>query len=143
MMRPTPSVCLVAISTSLLLVFCNSGTPEEPQKPQPSIKELQQKRLAVLEALCDGAERLYQNGRLEYSEVHAAERALFAARLAYADTPQDRLKACDDAIKRARHAQAINQARKEGARGTDVGVLQAKDFELEAQIARAKIETAE
>jgi hypothetical protein len=140
-MRPMPSICLLLVSVVLLFVICNSGRPEEPPKAQPSVKELQQQRLAVLEKLCDVAERLYKNARVEYSEVHAAERELFAARLAYADTQADRMKACDEAIKQARQAQALNQARKDGARGTDLAVLRAQEFELEAQIARAKVET--
>jgi outer membrane protein TolC len=139
-MRPTPSICLVTISMGLLFVICNSGKPEEPQNSPASIKELQQKRLATLEKLCDAAEKLYQNARVEYSDVHAAQRELFAARLAYTDTRQDRIRACDEAIKQARQAQSLNQARKDGARGTDLSVLQAQAFEQEAQIARARVE---
>ena len=142
-MRPTPSVCLLAISVGLLFVISTPVLPEEPQKAQSSIKELQRKRLADLEKLCDVADRLYQKARVEYSQVHAAERELLAARLAYAETKEDRIKACDDAIKQARQGQGINQARKESARGTDLEVSQAQAFELEAQIARAKVETDE
>jgi outer membrane protein TolC len=142
-MRPTPSVCLVAISMGLLLMFCNSGRPEEPQKAQPNIKELEQKRMAILEQVRDFAKALYKNARIEYTDVLSAERELFAARLGNAATQQDRIKACDEAIRDARESQELAKAHKEGARGTHIPVLQAQVFELEAQIARAKAEASE
>ena len=115
-MRPTPSVCLVAISVGLLFVFCNPVLPEEPQKAQPSIKELQQKRLAVLEQVCDIAKEDLPKGRVTLAEAYAAQRDLLAARLKYADTQKDRIKACDEAIQDAGEWKNIAQAMRDGAR---------------------------
>jgi outer membrane protein TolC len=144
-MRPTPkiSVCLVAISVGLLLAFCNSARPESTDKAKADIKELQQKRLAVLQQASDGAKLLFKNARVEFAEVLPARRELFAARIEYADTREDRLKACDEAIEDARQMLEIVQARKAAARASAVSVWQAQAFELEAQIARAKAETSE
>ena len=143
-MRPTSwtPVFLAAITLALLLVFCNSGTTEETSQLQPGIKELQQQRLAIVEQCCEYARKLYEQGRIEYTEVYAAERELLTARLALADTPQARTTACDQAIAMARHFQEIAQARKESARGTQLEVLRARDFELQALIERAKAESS-
>ncbi|HEY4312788.1 MAG TPA: TolC family protein [Pirellulales bacterium] len=137
------SICLAAISLGLLLVICNSGKPEEPGQAQPDIKKLEQQRLAILEEVCDVASKLYQNGRIEYTDVLSARRELLATRLEYAETKQDRIKACDEAIKYAGQIRDLAKARREGARGTQVEVLRVQDFELQAQIARAKAEAGE
>ena len=141
-MRPSPkiSICLAAISIGLLLVFGLSGKTEEPAEAQPNIKQLQQQRLALLVQTRDIAKNLVERARIDYAAVHKAERELFAARLEYAETKQDRIKACDQAIAEARFGQALNKARKEGGRGTEIDVLNAKEFELQAQIERMKFE---
>lgn len=141
-MRSSPkiSVCLAAIGVGLLLVLGNSGLSEEPEKVQFKLKQLQQQRLAILEQTRDVAKKLFETARVEFATVHKAERELLAARLEYAETKQDRIKACDQAIADAQFFQALNKARKEGARGTDIEVLSAKEFELQAHIERLKAE---
>lgn len=84
------------------------------------------------------AKALYQRGSIQYGDVLAAQRELLAARLEYADTNQERIKICDQAIDLARQMHDIARAHKEGARGTEVEVLKFKDFELQARIARVK-----
>ncbi len=140
MMRPKQSlsVCLVAFSAGLLLILCSPGRSEEPQAAEPTLKQLQEKRLDILLHGCEAVKRLYENGRVEYLSVYEAERELFVARLAYADSRQDRIKACDVAIENAQYLQKIAKAHMEGARGTQWESLRFRDFELQAQIERAE-----
>src|ERR1700677_3931433 len=102
-MRATPkiSVSFVAISVScasLLFGLCNSVWPQETKKAATRIRELQQKRLAVLEQAHEAAKDSFSNARVSYDEVHATKFALLAARRDYAETQRDRLKACDEAV---------------------------------------------
>jgi hypothetical protein len=136
---PRISLCLVAIG--LVLVFGNSGRPEVAAKARPSLKDLQRQRLEVLEQLHGVAANLFQSARIEYEAVLGAERDLLAARLEYADTREDRIKACDETIENAEKSLEIVQARKVAARGLASEALKAQAFLLEAQIAREKLET--
>ncbi|HVU86427.1 MAG TPA: hypothetical protein VHD36_03850 [Pirellulales bacterium] len=139
---PKPSICVAAISVGLLLIICNSGGAEEPQKAQPTIKELQEKRLALLVHISEAAKKLFENGRGEYVAFHTAERELFAARLEYAETKADRIKACDQAIAEARQAQRIIQEQEKAGRGSGIGLMKAQEFELQAQIERMRLEAS-
>ncbi len=97
--------------------FAIPARPESTEKAKADIKELQQKRLAVLEQLCDVAKKLFSQARVEFTEVLAARRRLLAdAPRQRADTRQDRIKACDEAIEEARQWQAITEARFRDAR---------------------------
>jgi hypothetical protein len=140
MMPATPklSVCLVAISMGLLLVFGNSVWPREAEKAKLSVKELQQKRLAVLEQIVAVEKKLFQNARTPYEAIHAAQRELFLARIDYAETQKDRIKACDEAMQETLEMQKIAEARRVAARGSGVAVLQADALLLEIQIMREK-----
>jgi outer membrane protein TolC len=139
-MRPTPkfSVCLMAISVGLLLVFCSSVWTAEAVKVDSPIKELQQKRLAILEQIADVAKQLFKNARIPYEATLAAQRDLLTARLDYAETHEDRIKVCDDAIAQATETQEIAEAMRKSARGSQLAVLSADAFLLEAQISREK-----
>ena len=55
--------------------------------------------------ISEGAKRVFERSHVEYAIVHTAQRELFAASLDYADTDDDRIKACDLAIEDARRAQ--------------------------------------
>jgi hypothetical protein len=146
-MRPTPnlsksklSVSLVAIGIGLVLVFCNSGRPEDAAKAKPSIKELEQKRLEVLDQVHQNTQTLFQNARIEYGEVLDSGRDLLAARLEYAQTREDRVRACDAAIEDAEKSVELIKARVAFARANAITTLKAQAYLLEAQIARAKLD---
>jgi len=146
-MRPTRkySVCLVTISVSCvaLLVFCNSVWPKETEKANARTKELQRNRLAVLEEIHDVAKQGFANARTSYEEVLAAKRDLIAARLEYADTQKDRIKACDEAVQEALELQQVVQAMVEASRASGLAKLKAQAYLLETQIMREKAETVE
>lgn len=147
-MRPSPKfwISLVASSLSsmgLLFVFCNSVWPEDSQKAIPRVKELQQKRLEVLEEIHGAAKQLFLSARTSFDEVHAAAAALLAARIEYADTQKDRIKACDDAIQEALEWQKAVQQMVQAGRATELVRLKAQAYVLEIQIAREKAGTDE
>jgi hypothetical protein len=135
------SISLVTISVSclgLLLVFCNSGLPQEAKQANARIQELQQKRLKVLEKVCEEAQERYTVARTSFEEVLAANAALSTARIEYANTREDRLKACDEAIKNALEMQDVTAARVKAAHGSRVDQLKADAYVLELQIRREK-----
>ena len=128
-MRPTPkfSICLVAISLGLLVLSSLAWT-EEPQQANPGIKELQQKRLAILEQVADVAKHLFQNARITYEATLAAQRDLLTARLDYAETQKDRIKACDNAIAEATEMHKIADEMRKTTRGSQLAVLAPRPF---------------
>ncbi|HTU27630.1 MAG TPA: hypothetical protein VMF30_19625 [Pirellulales bacterium] len=134
------AVCVAAMSLGLLLLFCASVRPEDAKNAKPDIKELQQKRLALLGKVHDVVRNLYQNARIEYGEAHAAQAEYFAARREYAETREERIKACDEAIEEALEWQKLAEALKISARATEIGILRSKAYLLEMQIERAKAE---
>lgn len=147
-MRPTPkiSVRLLAISiccVGLLFVFCSSVRTQETKKVSPRIKELQKQRLAILEEVCDTAKKLFANARTTFEDVHAAERTLLDARLAYAETRKDRIKACDEAIQNAIEWHRLMQARVQASQATRLEELKARASLLEIQIMRENAKIGE
>jgi len=140
------SVCLLAVSAScagLLFLFGNSVWSKEPGKANARVKELQGKRLAILEEIRDSTKQLYTNARLSYEEVYAAQVELLTARIAYADTQKERIQACDEAFKEATAWQELVRARVEASQASRVEELKAKAFLLETQIAREKAAAGE
>ena len=128
---------------SVVLVLCVWATavahPPEADMPA-AVKEMQKERLAILEQMCKVANNLFQNARVEYASVLAAQRELLAVRLDYAQTREERIKACDEAIQQAGHDQQCAEARRANARGTGLDVLKAQAYVLECQITRARAE---
>jgi hypothetical protein len=125
-----------------MLMCCNAVWPQDGAKAN-RIKELQQRRLAVLEEMHRTATALFKNARMPYEELRGISEELLTARYEYAATKEDRLKACEDAIKEAQESIEFLRARQAAARGTVVEVLKAQDYLLEAQIAREKAEAGE
>jgi hypothetical protein len=136
------AVCLTAIGVccvSLLFVFSKSGSSEEAKKAGPRIRDLQQKRLVVLEKVCKAAEAIQGNASGSYAEVFAAKAALAAAQIEYAETRQDRIKACDEAVKNALDMQDLAHERAKVPGGAPFDELKADAYVLETQIRREKV----
>lgn len=141
-MRPNNklSVWLAAMSVScagLLLMFGNSAWSEQTKETSPRIRELQQKRLAVLEQISEVAKASFQTTRGSYEDVHSASVELFAARRDYAQTREERIKVCDEAVQEAETWLKVVVAMVEKARISPIARLQAEAFVLEARF-RAK-----
>lgn len=117
------------------------GQPRQTEKVKARTKELQQKRLAVLEEIHDSAKRLFASARTSFEEVHSAAGALLAARILYAESQTDRIKACDEAVHEALEWQKFAQQMVQAGQATGIVELKAQAYLLEAQIAREKAET--
>ncbi len=141
-MRPTLKAfgCLLAIGAGLFVASVRPVWPEEAAKAAPGLKELQQKRLAVLESVRDSAQVMFSHGRAGYDDVHTASIELFEARLAYSETREERTRACDEALKEAVAWQEIAQTNLERALSTRIPVLRAEAYVLRIQIERKNVE---
>jgi len=137
---PVSAMALSICCAGLLVVFGNPVGSQEAKKVNARIKELQMKRLTVLEQRMEVASHLFTSARISYEEVHSASTDLLTARLDYAQTRDERLKICDQAIKKASEWKEVAQQRKESAQGTMVSVLKAEADILELQIMREKLE---
>ena len=140
------SACLLTINLTcagLLMILSNSAWTQEAKKNNARIKELQQQRLAVLEQARDAAASLFGSARVSYEESLAAEREYLTARLEYAESREERMKACVQAIEGATKCVAIVQQQKENVRSTHLAVLKAQAYLLETQILREKLEAAD
>jgi hypothetical protein len=115
--------------------------PKKTEKANARTKELQQKRLAVLEEIHDSAKQLFASARTSFDEVHAAAAALLAARIEYAESQKDRIKVCDEAVQEAVEWQKFAQQMAQAGQATGIVELKAQAYLLEAQIAREKAET--
>ena len=136
------SARLMAIGVSsicLLFVFSDSVWTQQAKKTNSRIKELQEERLVVLENLHEGAKKLFQSARIQYAEVLTTQRDLFEARVAYAEKQEDRIKACDEALKNAIQTLDVTKAQQQVAQGTHLAVLKAQAYMLEIQIMREKL----
>lgn len=140
-MRPTLKVsgCLVTVCAGLLVACSSSVWPEEAGDRR-GVRELQQKRLAVLESIRESAQALFSRGQAPYDDVHTASVDLFEARLAYAETRNERIQACDEALKEARTWREIAQGMFEKALSSRIPVLKAEAYVLKVQIDRQNAE---
>ncbi|HTU26563.1 MAG TPA: M56 family metallopeptidase, partial [Pirellulales bacterium] len=106
------------------------------QEPDPSAASKQQ-RLAVLEQIYKVEKQLYSSARVSYAAFHAAQLELFTARREYAQTPQDRVKACEEALEDARESLAIAEQHRKAGHGTALAEMGAEAYLLETQLAVA------
>jgi outer membrane protein TolC len=136
MNRPILSmVCLL----SLLLAFCNSVIADDKAEPSDKIKELKEKRLAVLVKISDILEERQRNGIvLHFDAVHKAKVDVLAARLDLAETKEDRIKVCEEAVKEATEWEAILKQSVEGGFASPIDLLKAQAATLESRIALEK-----
>jgi hypothetical protein len=127
-------VCLL----SLLLTCCNLVTADEMAEPSDKIKELKEKRLAVLVKIFDTLEEKQRSGLvLHFDAVHKAKVDVLAARLDLAETNEDRIKVCEEAVKEANEWEAILKEQ-EGAFASPIDRLKAQAAGLECRIALEK-----
>lgn len=131
---------LSACSVGLVFAFDSSVMPDETAKTNPRLKELQQKRLAVLEKIHGLAKKGFADGFSSAEDVHTTKVELLTARFEYADTRPDRIKACDDAVQEAVDWHNVVQQAVKAKTLSQFDELKAQSYLLEAQIARAKAE---
>src|ERR1700737_793079 len=129
---------LTACSLCLLFVFSNQVLPEETAKKSPRIKELEQKRLEVLEKIHELARKAFGDGVITHEQLRVTKNDLLSAKHDYAETREERIKICDDAVQEAKDWQKIVQ---EGVKANVFSRLsepKAQSVLFEAKISRAE-----
>jgi outer membrane protein TolC len=147
-MRRTPKslACLLGVAgcfAGLFLAFCNPAVSNDTEEKSTKVKELEQKRLAVLEKIHDLARKGVMEGLISHEQLRAAKSELLSARLDYADSKQERIKICDEGVKDATEWQKTVQAGVQAKVFSRMDELRAEADLLEAQIARANAENDE
>jgi hypothetical protein len=124
---------------SLLLTVASSVTADDKAEPSDKIKELKEKRLAVLVKIVDSLEQKQRGGMLlPFDAVHKAKVDVLAARFDLAETKEDRIKVCEEAVKEAADWEASLKNLVEGGFASPVDLLKAQAGGLECRIALEK-----
>src|SRR4051812_44441542 len=123
----------VGVLGGLSMVGRAEGRPPALDKgPQAGGRKLQGKRRAILGAALESREKLYQSGRAELDGVIETSKRLMAAEVDLAATGAERIAAHERQYEKAQALIEIAKARHQAARGTEIGVLDARAFSLEA-----------
>lgn len=129
---------LTACSLWLLFLFSNQVLPEETAQKGPRIKELEQKRLEILEKIHELARKAFKDGVITHEQLRVAKNDLLSAKHDYAETREERIKICDEAVQEAKDWQKIVQEGVKAAVFSRLDELKAQSDLLEAQISRVR-----
>jgi outer membrane protein TolC len=140
-MRRTPKslACIVGFISCLVglgFVFCSPVVSNETEGKSSKVKELQQKRLAVLEKVYDLAKQGLTAGLISYEQLRTTKTDLLTAKFDYAETKKDRIKIADEAVNDAKEWQKIVQEGVKARIFSRIEELKAESDLLQAQITR-------
>ena len=116
--------------------------PQPAGPPKRSVALLRE-RLAVLKELVALHRDLYRNARVEVQSLSAAEQEWLSAKLELTDRPAERRAIFREFIENTRKMEQVAVAAKEAARGTDIGVLEARALRLKAEADLAREDEGE
>jgi hypothetical protein len=137
-------VAWLCVVGSLLAVGVTGGRAPAPVGPTldketaAEVRKLQEKRREVLRQALEVRMKLYQSARAELDGVIETSKRLLAAEVDLAATGAERIAAHERHLKIAQMLVEVAKARRQAARGTEIGVLDAQAFSLEAQIGLLK-----
>lgn len=109
------------------------GEAGRPAKEGPAGKALVEARLAIARDAYEVGMALWRRGRAELTEAPDWSRRWMDEELRLATAPAARLAAITAHLERVRTIEQIAAARKEAARGTDLDILKARYYRLEAE----------
>jgi hypothetical protein len=109
---------------------------DEKDARNSKIQELGLKRVAVLGQIHELAKKGYLDGLISHEQLRAAKANLLSAKLDYAETRQERIKICDEAVKDARDWQKMVQDGAAARVFSRLDVLKAESDLLQSQITR-------
>jgi hypothetical protein len=124
--------CLV----SLHLALSNPAASDDTEGKRPRVKELEQKRLAILDRIYNLTRKGFMEGLVSHEQVHTAKTELLSARLDYADSKKDRIKICDEAVNDAIEWQKIVQQGVAAKAFSQMDDLRAESDLITAQLTR-------
>lgn len=110
-----------------------------PDKPEPTVKELQKERIATLKKAAKQSVALYEAGRIAASEVFEDQMELLAAELEVAEKDSDRIEIYKKAREFMKSLEDFANLRFMAGRGTEKELLKAKAKRLEIEIALKKL----
>lgn len=115
-----------------------TATAEEPGK----IKELREKRIAVLKEIVEITEKTYKGGQVGFDQVVKARLDLLQAQLDASATKEDRIRLLGEVVE---HAESLEKAVAKLFEAKQVGrvdALKAQAFVLETKITLEQAKTA-
>jgi len=147
MSRSLPSTArpvVLAVPFLIAFLLCNSAFADEKGGAGNTLKELKEKRLVLLEKAREFALKGYQENATKFTpnQVHLALQALLAARLDLAQTREDRIKICEEAIKDAEAWEKIVIGRVKAGDESAIWNFKAQALVLETRITLEQIKAA-
>jgi hypothetical protein len=129
----------VAFLSGASLTALNFFTASVRAEPPVSLKELKEKRLALLMKIHKATEeRRRVDPSAPFDEVRRAMADVIAARFDLAATAEERVKVCQDGVKYAEGWEKLVEDYVKGARGSPIDLLRARAYVLESRIALEK-----
>lgn len=130
----------------LLLLAATFALSAADAPPSPAtatdVRQLLQERRDVLAQLTEVRQKLYQEGRVAIDAVGRAQLDLLDAELELAETPRERVTACESRLQAATDLEALAQARYQSAQATFEDVLECKALRLQVQVDLLKAQQA-
>ena len=127
----------LVVGTSPAVPGPAAGNPSapagQPAKPD-TIKELQEKRIAVLKEIVQLAEQAYKGSQFGLDQVIKARLDLLQAQLDTSQTREDRVRLLEEMVKQAEALEEAVKKLVEAKRATGIEGLKAKAFVLETKI---------
>jgi hypothetical protein len=126
---------LIVVATLLTAAGASDAPSKEtPDSTAKTVAELRQERIAALKAVVELGMRLAPAGHAQIRDVAEARMNLLSAELEAADTEADRISLCKEALVPLKQYEAMAQAAKEAARGTELDILAIKANRLQVEI---------
>src|SRR3569623_1446037 len=123
------ALIVMLMATALVVSAANSqdkGGAKNQDESTKKIEELQKERLAVLSDMAEGAALLAKQARVSLEEACEAQQKLLQAQIEYADNDAERVRFYESYIDVLKNYEELANVRKEGARGSEVSVLNAR-----------------
>jgi hypothetical protein len=136
------ALIVMLMATALVVSAANSQDTAGANKPDESakkIKDLQKERLDVLAAMAESAGILAKQARVSLENACEAQQQLLQAQIEYADNDAQRARFYESYIEALKQYEELAKARKEGARGTEISILNARAGRLGAEIALERL----
>jgi hypothetical protein len=126
---------LIVVATLLTAAGAPDATAKEaPDSTAKTVTELRQERIAALKAVVEIGMHLETRGAVPVRNIAEARMDLLSAELEAAETEADRISLCKEALVPLKQYEALAQAAKEAARGTELDILAIKANRLQVEI---------
>lgn len=132
----------LVICVCVFLAGAAVGAPAANAEQPGKIKELREKRIAVLKEIVEVTEKTYKGGQVAFDQVVKARLDLLQAQLDASETKEDRIRLLGEMVKQAEALEKAVAKRFEAKEVGRVDVLKAAAFVLETKIALEQAKAA-